>query len=384
MNHEKTNREKLNFLEELMVEDQNKEGQHKKIIILSTVHPYIFLDSLAAQQNKENEGTDYDLQRWIEVLGHFRIIIYPLQQTNPSGKAEKLKAYINELKAIYNGQNTIGDLPEEKIPVERLEYALSAVENFMQQTTSDNSLSNATLYYQQLNEEVQPVISNIESLRNNPTPKYSLLLTHAKGILKEILIYAKEKSDESGQKVLRETMHTHFLNKLQRPLGEMRGDNNINTDSLSLKMQLTSQHYYMYIWNSLTKEEKFILYDLAEDGLVNTHDIFNLTMLISKGLIQRDKDDTLKVFNKSFRNFIINSIGYTESRKLRQDIQENGSWNKLKTPLIIISIAILALVIISQHEAYTKVIGYLTVLVTAVIPFFQKIFGLFEKGKSRS
>ena len=194
----------------------------------------------------------------------------------------------------------------------------------------------------------------------------------------------KEKSDESGQKVLRETMHTHFLNKLQRPLGEMRGDNNINTDSLSLKMQLTSQHYYMYIWNSLTKEEKFILYDLAEDGLVNTHDIFNLTMLISKGLIQRDKDDTLKVFNKSFRNFIINSIGYTESRKLRQDIQENGSWNKLKTPLIIISIAILALVIISQHEAYTKVIGYLTVLVTAVIPFFQKIFGLFEKGKSRS
>jgi hypothetical protein len=34
----------------------------------------------------------------------------------------------------------------------------------------------------------------------------------------------------------------------------------------------------MYIWNSLTKEEKFILYDLAEDGLVNTHGHIELTM----------------------------------------------------------------------------------------------------------
>jgi hypothetical protein len=32
--------------------------------------------------------------------------------------------------------------------------------------------------------------------------------------------------------------------------------------------------------------------------------------------------------------------------------------------------------IISQKEVYTKVIGYLTVLVTAVIPFLQRLFGV--------
>src|SRR5678815_2699636 len=101
-----------------------------------------------------------------------------------------------------------------------------------------------------------------------------------------------------------------------RPISEIAGNppnKDINSDGLALKIQLTSQHYYMYIWNSLTKEEKFILYDLAEDGLVNTHDTLNLTMLIGKGLIQRDNDGALRIFNKSFRNFIISSIGYTES-----------------------------------------------------------------------
>ena len=140
----------------------------------------------------------------------------------------------------------------------------------------------------------------------------------------------------------------------------------------------------MYLWNSLTKEEKFILYDLAEDGLVNTCDTLNLTMLISKGLIQRDDDGALRIFNKSFRNFITTSIGYTESNKIKKEIKENGNWNKWRTPLVMIILAIFSLLIISQKEVYTKVIGYLTVLVTAVIPLLQRLFGLFEKGNTKS
>jgi hypothetical protein len=49
-----------------------------------------------------------------------------------------------------------------------------------------------------------------------------------------------------------------------------------------------------------------------------------------------------------------------------------------------IIIAIFSLLIISQKEVYTKVIGYLTVLVTAVIPLLQRLFALFEKGDTKS
>ena len=107
-------------------------------------------------------------------------------------------------------------------------------------------------------------------------------------------------------------------------------------------------------------------------------------MLIAKGLIQRDGDGTLRIFNKSFRNFIISSISYTESNKLKKEINENGNRNKWRTPMVMIVLAIFLLLIISQKEVYTKVIGYLTVLVAAVIPFLQKLFVLFEKGNAKS
>ena len=52
--------------------------------------------------------------------------------------------------------------------------------------------------------------------------------------------------------------------------------------------------------------------------------------------------------------------------------------------MVMIVLAIFLLLIISQKEVYTKVIGYLTVLVTAVIPFLQRLFVLFEKGNAKS
>jgi hypothetical protein len=46
--------------------------------------------------------------------------------------------------------------------------------------------------------------------------------------------------------------------------------------------------------------------------------------------------------------------------------------------------AIFSLLFISQKEVYTKVIGYLTVLLTAVVPLLQRLFALLEKGDGKS
>ena len=46
----------------------------------------------------------------------------------------------------------------------------------------------------------------------------------------------------------------------------------LNADELAYKLQFTSHYFYLYIWQSFTKEEKFLLYDLAEDNLVNSFD----------------------------------------------------------------------------------------------------------------
>ena len=273
-----TNAAKLNFMEALL--QRNK----SKIVIVSTVHPVNFLDSLNQQdlfREEDNRHPEHDLERWHVLLGHFRIVI------------EKLETGQIEVDA---------DAP----------------------------------------------------------------------LWKKILMM--------------ETQSGHFLEKMQKPVVS-RMENlaeeeslQIDGDALAFKMQITSHYFYMYLWQSLTKEEKFLLYDLAEDGLVNPYDDYNLTLLISKGIITKD-DGVLRLFNKGFRNFILTAIGNSEAIKIRNQIKDNGNWKNLKTPLMILIVAILAFLFTSQQEAYSTVIKYLTILSVGV-PAILKFFSMFTAEKA--
>jgi hypothetical protein len=270
-----TNRIKLNFLEQLMLANRSK------IIILSTIHPVAFLDSVMDPSVSVSEKSipGQDLERWHVLLGHYRIVVFPLKQ--------------NPLPA---------DIPH------------------------------------------------------------------------------------SYRSLYRETEHTHFLNKIQgsvlnvaeeQPLKQMAS----SADELIFKLQVSSHYFYMYNWQSLTKEEKFLLYDLAEDNLVNSFDDYNLNMLLAKGIIIR-KHGTLTIFNKGFRNFILTAIGNSEAVKIQNRIRDNGNWGKLKTPLMIVLVAILTFLLASQKEAYSGLMAYIAAL-GAGIPAVVKLFSFFDKNNQK-
>ncbi len=280
-----TNRIKLNFLERLMLDNQCK------IIILSTIHPVAFLDSILEQstsvtkKEKEEKATvttypGQDLERWHVLLGHYRIVVLPLEQT--------------------------------------------------------------------------PLTEKVD--------------------------------DDSYNFIYKETAYTHFLNRMQTAAIDAAAHlpkkiRKAKDDELILKLQVTSHYFYMYIWQSLTKEEKFLLYDLAEDNLVNSFDDYNLNMLLAKGVILR-QDGTLKLFNKGFRNFILTAIGNSEAMKIKNQIKDNGNWGQLKTPLLLIIVAILTFLLASQEEAYSKLITYVATL-AAGIPTVLKLFSLFDKSPQK-
>ncbi|MDN3658035.1 cache domain-containing protein [Ferruginibacter paludis] len=267
-----TNRIKLNLLEQIMLQNTSK------VIILSTIHPVAFLDSVLDQSVAEKGIPGQDLERWHVLLGHYRIVVFPLQ----------------------------------------------------------SSVAEAT---------------------------------------------------EEYKVILKETAHTHFLNKMRecamtvaRSLPE--NERAQKADEMVFKLQVMSHYFYMYIWQSLTKEEKFLLYDLAEDNLVNSFDDYNLTMLLAKGVIIRT-DGTLKLFNKGFRNFILTAIGNSEAMKIKRLIKDNGNWSRLKKPLMMVIVAILVFLLISQEEAYSKLITYIATL-GAGIPALVKLFSIFDNSNSKS
>ena len=270
-----TNRLKLNFLEGLMLDSKCK------IIILSTVHPVSFLDSIMEQaiETTDKSAPGQDLERWHVLLGHYRIIVFPLQQA-----------------------------------------------------ITDNT-------------------------------------------------------DNTWDSIYKETQQTHFLIKIQQYAIEIANElkakkEKVNADELAFKLQITSHYFYMYIWQSLTKEEKFLLYDLAEDNLVNSFNDYDLNMLLAKGIIIRP-DGTLRLFNKGFRNFILTAIGNSEAMKIKNNIKDNGNWNQLKNPLIILVLAILAFLLTSQQEVYSKLISYVAALV-AGLPVILKLFSFLSKSDQKS
>ncbi len=271
-----TNRIKLNLLEKLM--QQNK----CKIIVLSTIHPVAFLDSILDPANKPDDKSvpGQDLERWHVLLGHYRIIVVPIENSLASEPKEIWKQYI---------------------------YGETRSSHFL-------------LRLQNIALEVAETIPENERL------------------------------------------------------GKM--------DELAFKLQLTAHYFYMYIWQSLTKEEKFLLYDLAEDNLVNSFDSHNLTMLISKGIIIK-QDGALKLFNRGFRNFILTAIGNTEAMKIKNHIKDTGNWSRLKNPLIIVILAICGFLLASQEESYAKVITYITAL-GAGIPTIIKLLSVFDKDPAKS
>ena len=220
--------------------------------------------------------------------------------------------------------------------------------------------------------------------------RWHVALGHFKIIIKKL---ETSTSDVTGlpvwqQLLVSETQSGHFLQKLKTPL--LNGLKEIETktssqlvgENLAFKMQINSHYFYMYMWQSLTKEEKFLLYDLAEDGLVNPFDDYNLTMLISKGLIVPDEGG-LRIFNRAFRNFILTAIGTSEAMMIRTQITDNGNWNQLKTPLVIMIVAVFAFLFASQQEAYYNVIKYISIL-AAAIPTTLKFFDLFTKNNSKN
>lgn len=361
-----TNRIKLNFLESLMIKEKTK------IIILSTVHPMAFLDSVFFEE--KNKSVNYpisreDVERWNVLLGHYRIVLLTLEQ-------------FPENEALVTDQENSVTL-NSKILDTNATYEWSVLPRQEKELEDRLTTSNRPgLILEKLKEGVYEFELKITDKNGNVTTTNKIITVHNNH---------EDKNDLLHTLICTETDRTEFLNKMRfRAIDaahavareEQLPEKKLNGDELAYKLQFTSYYFYLYIWQSLTKEEKFLLYDLAEDNLVNSFDSYNLSILIGKGIIYRDKEGTLKLFNKGFRNFILTAIGNAEAMKIKDQIRDNGNWSKWKAPLIVTLVAILVFLMVSQEDTYSKLLAYVGAL-GAAIPVFLRLLSFFDKSPQK-
>jgi hypothetical protein len=154
----------------------------------------------------------------------------------------------------------------------------------------------------------------------------------------------------------------------------------VSEEEIILKIQELAQHYYYELLNSCTMEEKIILYDIAQDMLLNPNNIEVINILVKKGLLVYD--GTLKIMSESFRNFILSSIKSDEVRRYMKILYPK--WKNYKVPLLLIALGV-AVFIAFQENLLGKVDAIVTTVIggIAIITKFSGLFFNFPKSSGK-
>jgi hypothetical protein len=141
-------------------------------------------------------------------------------------------------------------------------------------------------------------------------------------------------------------------------------------EEVIIKIQSLAQPYYQAIWSTLSKEEKFLLYDLAVDGFVNAKNEEVVRMLLQKGLLVYN--DRLEIMNKSFDNFVATVVNEKSHLDMRREIMKKGRWTTLHLIFVIIILGVGAFVILGQQhllDSFDAAIGAILAAIGVIVRF---------------
>jgi hypothetical protein len=148
-------------------------------------------------------------------------------------------------------------------------------------------------------------------------------------------------------------------------------------DSYILKIKSLADSYYQHIWDTCTPEERFILFDLADDSITNLQNRDELMALIANGLIKHDNG--FELMNKSFAQFIIDHTNINKLIFMEFEAKRKGGWNKFRLPLILIGLSIGVFIITTQQDLVSNLYGVL-ISIGGVIGIASRFNVMFNKG----
>jgi hypothetical protein len=164
----------------------------------------------------------------------------------------------------------------------------------------------------------------------------------------------------------------HFHNKLIEHSPEIK-DADLHQKLINTIIE-AAQNYYYAIWNACSPAEKLLIYDLAQDGLVNTKNEAVMSDLVQKGLLRTEP--TLRLFNQSFTQFILQNIPEEDGIRMERDAKSQGIWGTYQIIVVLMIFAILVFLSFAEKEAMARIAGILTLAATLLprlIEFTGKI-----------
>jgi hypothetical protein len=185
--------------------------------------------------------------------------------------------------------------------------------------------------------------------------------------------------------------HLHALHGIESKI-QIKADE-LSTNSLErwehekliLELQNEQHELYTQYWDKCTEEEKFFLFDLSEDGVVNHPDDKILQSLSQKKILRLYP--RLEIVNASFANFLRTMLQKKEIQRMERLGSKDGRWKHTRVLLIIIVLAALAFLSIAEENFFgraTAIIGSITLVLPNLMTLFGSITKIFAKGTTAS
>jgi len=150
------------------------------------------------------------------------------------------------------------------------------------------------------------------------------------------------------------------IQQIEATLSELHGGQ--EKAILSEKQILADAHVmklqYSHIWDNLSRMEKLILFDLADDGMMNFKNRFLINRLKMKGLLKLEPRP--QVFDPSFQYFLKFSVNEDETTMLEHKLGKEGKWKNTRYLILLLLIPLVAFMFISQGTSIERVVGILT------------------------
>ncbi len=164
------------------------------------------------------------------------------------------------------------------------------------------------------------------------------------------------------QAVLFEDQDTHFT---QHQVEE----------NVILLIQSYLQPYYQSIWNTFTLEEKFLVFDLAQNKFANVKNERIIQVLLEKGLFVYKNG--IKLFSKSFNNYVLSVIKDEEKNEMQRILVKKGSWSVVYVIILILILSIGIFLSFSQKELLNNINAAISSII-AFAGLLLRYLGLFS------
>lgn len=130
---------------------------------------------------------------------------------------------------------------------------------------------------------------------------------------------------------------------------------------------------FVNIWKNLTNYEKIVLYDLADDGLINRNNRKIINQLTEKMLISFNPYPGF--YMNSFREFVYQHITKAEIKTIENKLGLKGSWKNAKYLILLIIIPMAVFIFISQGISIERSFGIFAGIIGAITALMKLLEG---------